>query len=231
MMRRLMPWLPGRERELVLVTLLFCGLLGIAAANRSSPAVLNLVLFTLEIGLPVALGIVAAGLIAGDPVLDLLLSVTRPPTHTLLQRLSALIGYGLLLAVLMLLAAWGWALPVPVSGVQALLIWVAPTALLVGAATAGALLRGKMLDGAASVLAVAGMALLSLTVGADCPSDPRRACYAALATPLMTLLRPLDPLWLANRLLWLAIGIALIVVGLGLVCREERLGTASHVEE
>lgn len=101
-------WLPGRKWELLLVTLLYAGLLGIAAWQRAHAEGLSIVLFTLEFGLPIALSIVASGLMANDPVLDLLLSVAQPPSRTLAQRLVVLLGYGLLLAALMLLAAVGW---------------------------------------------------------------------------------------------------------------------------
>lgn len=230
-MRPHVRWLPGRESELLLITLLYAALLAITAWNRAEPAAGLIVLVTLELALPVALGIVAAGLMANDPALDLLLSVPQPAPYTLAQRLAALLAYGLFLAALVLLAARGWELPLPTAGVQALLIWAAPAALLVGVATAGALMRGRMLDGAALVLAVAGMALLSLTVGLDCPLDPQRPCHAALASPLMTLVRPQDPLWLVNRVLWLSVGGLLLATGLRLVRQEERLLTAATGEE
>lgn len=120
---------------------------------------------------------------------------------------------------------------VPIAGVGAVLIWAAPTALFVGVATVGALLRGRMLDGVALALSTGGTALLTLTIQSDCPMDPDRACRAALATPLMTLVRPHDPLWLTNRLLWLMVGGALVVAGLWLVRQEERLVTAAQAEE
>lgn len=224
-------WLPGREWELLFVTLLSTGLLGIAAWQRANAEGLSIILFTLEFGMPVALSMVASGLMANDPVLDLLLSVAQPPPHTLAQRLVVLLGYGLLLAALILLAALWWGVTLPIAGVRAVLIWAAPTALFVGVATVGALLRGSVLDGVALALSTGGMALLTLTIQSDCPMDPGRACHAALVTPLMTLVRPHDPLWLANRLLWLTVGGALVVVGLWFVRQEERLVTAAQVAE
>lgn len=224
-------WLPGRRRELVLVTLLYIGLLSVAVWQRSSAEGLSIVLFTLEFGLPVTLSIVASGLIANDPVLDLLLSVSQPSSRTLAQRLAALLGYGLLLAALMLLAAAWLELNVPIAGIGAVLIWATPTALFVGVATAGSLLRGRMLDGVVLTLSTSWMTLLSLTVQSDCPLDPGHACHAALVTPLMTLARPHDPLWLANRLLWLAVGGGLVVAGLRLVQQEERLVMAAQAAE
>ncbi|MGH9817952.1 MAG: hypothetical protein ACRD6I_17945, partial [Candidatus Acidiferrales bacterium] len=104
-MRTFERWLPGREAEFLLVTLLYMGLLGLALLVRAAPEALPILLFTLEVGLPVALGIVAAGLMANDPVLDLLLSVPQPPPQTLAERLAVLLGYGLLLAALAFLAA------------------------------------------------------------------------------------------------------------------------------
>ncbi|HYN88779.1 MAG TPA: hypothetical protein VER55_09625 [Ardenticatenaceae bacterium] len=230
-MRPHVRWLPGRESELLLITLLYAALLAITAWNRAEPAAGLIVLVTLELALPVALGIVAAGLMANDPALDLLLSVPQPAPYTLAQRLAALLVYGLFLAALVLLAARGWELPLPIAGVQALLIWAAPAALLVGVATVGALMRGRMLDGAALVLAVAGMALLSLAAASDCPPDLRRPCHAALASPLMTLVRPQDPLWLVNRVFWLSVGGLLLATGSWLVRQEERLLAAATGEE
>jgi hypothetical protein len=189
------------------------------------------VLLLVELGVPVALGIVAAGLMANDPVLDLLLSVAQPPPRTLAERLTALLGYGLLLALLALLVARRLGLPLPVTDARALLIWVAPALLFTGIATVGALARGRMLDGVALVLGAGGLALLTLTIGADCPPDPASACRAALLVPLMTLLRPHDPLWPANRLLWGGIGCALLLAGLWLVRQEERLVTVPRSEE
>ncbi|HBY95558.1 MAG: hypothetical protein M5U01_14285 [Ardenticatenaceae bacterium] len=230
-MRNFKRRLPGREWEVLLVTLLSLGLLGLVVLLRPRPEARALVLLLLELGVPVALGVVAAGLMANDPVLDLLLSVAQPPPRTLAERLAALLGYGLLLAVLALLATRWMGVTLPITGVQAVLIWAAPALLFTGIATVGALARGRMLDGVALVLCIGGLALLTLTIGSDCPPDPESACQAAFLAPLMTLLRPHDPLWLANRLLWAGIGGALLIAGLWLVRDEERLVTAARTEE
>jgi hypothetical protein len=230
-MARFKRLLPGREWELLLVTLLYTGLLGLAASRSDEGEAVGILLVTLELGLPLVLSMVAARLMANDPVLDLLLSVAQSASKTLAQRLAVLLGYGLLLAVLMLLAVRWRGLALPIAGARAVLIWAAPTALFVGVATVGALLRGRMLDGVALAFGTWGLALFSPGILSACPVEPGRACYAALATPVLTLLRPEDPLWLANRVLWLGVGCMLLTAGLWLVRQEERLVTAAKAGE
>jgi hypothetical protein len=224
-------WLPTREWELLLVTLLYTGLFGLAVSRSDKGEAVGILLAILELGLPLALSMVAAGLIANDPVLDLLLSVAQSASETLGQRLAVLLGYGLLLAVVTLFAVRQWGLALPITGPRAVLIWAAPTALFVGIATVGALLRGRMLDGVALAFGTWGLTLFSSEILSTCPMEPERVCYAALATPMMTLLRPQDPLWLANRVLWLSVGCMLLTAGLWLVRQEERLVTATQAQE
>jgi hypothetical protein len=225
-------WLPTRRLEMGLTTLFILGLLLVVRWTRDQQGGPVVVLVTLEMLLPLAVGVTAAGLLAGDPALDLLLSVSQPVTRTLAERLAIVLGWGGLLGLTVQGLIGAWETPLPVQGLSRVLIWVAPALFLTGVATAGALVRGYLMDGLVAVMGILGWMLLTmLYVGYACPEGPAERCAIALVTPAMTLLRPSDPLWLFNRLIWSVIGLLLLATGLALTGREEQLVEAARAGE
>jgi hypothetical protein len=227
-MMRLLRRLPTRRVEmlasllLVLSCLILAGFLNDQFAREAS---LLLILITLEIILPLAMGLLSAGLLAGDPALDLLLSAHRPAWQTLLERLLFIGGVGALLASVALVLAAGWDLPLPKNGPAQIYIWLSPMGFYMGLSSVAALLRGKMLDGVLAVLGVMGVSLMMVTqIPRLCAGNaPGTPCIGWLASPMMTLGNPTDAYWPINRLLWLLLGVALLSLSLRLVRREEAI--------
>lgn len=214
--------LPGRRREVGLITGLIGGL--VVLIWRIGTGGAGIALLGLEVLLPLGPAIVAAGLLAEDPLLDLLLSVPQPARRTLGHRLAVVLGWGAGLS-LSLQAGAAWAgIALPRAGPTQTLIWVTPLILYTGLATAGALIRGRMLDGVTLALAVWTGSLLTLPLlRVACAEAPASGCLLALASPAMTQLLPTDPLWLLNRGLWLGVGSLLLSLGWVLTQQEERL--------
>lgn len=226
-MAQFLKQLPGHRLELGLAAVLAISSLILVWWNREAESGITLALVSMELLLPMALGMIAAGLLAGDPALDLLLSVPRPAPRTLAQRLTIVLGIGALLgsATQGLVALWG--IDLPISGPRQSLIWAAPTLLYVGQATAAALLRGQMVDGLVVTAAAWGATLITMPfIGEICSQSRDNHCLAALVSPAMTLIRAGDHNWLLNRLIWLGLGFLLLAIGLLLARREEVLITA-----
>jgi hypothetical protein len=191
-----------------------------------------LALLTLELLLPLCVGAVAAGLLAGDPTLDLLLSAPQPLRRTLARRLAVVLGWGAVLGLIVQGGIDMWELPLAVQGLSQVLIWATPMLFLTGVATAGALVRGQVTDGLIAILAMLGWALFIMPyIRRVCAQAPSEQCAAALVTPAMTLMRPLDRYWPLNRLIWLVAGLLLLAAGLALTGREERLVQAARESE
>ncbi len=221
-------WLPARRVELLVALLLTLGCFALAGylhGRNSDAEVLLVILVTLEIIVPLAMGVLSAGLLAGDPALDILLSAHRPAWQTLLERLL-FIGYlGVLLSCIALALAAYWDLPLPKEGSQAIFIWLSPMVFYMGLSSVAALLRGRMLDGAVAALGIMGISLMIvMQIPQLCTGNaPGYPCIAWLASPMMTLGNPGDAFWPLNRLIWLFIGFALLGLSLKLACREEPL--------
>lgn len=228
----LLKWLPERRLELGLVTLLVLGLLIPIWWTRDQQTGSVLALVTLELFLPLGVGVVAADLLAGDPALDLLLSTPQPASRTLARRLVVVLGWGGVLGSTVQGMVDMWEIPLSVQGLSQVLIWTTPTLFLTGVATAGALVRGHVTDGLIGVLGVLGWTLLIMPyIGHVCAQMPSEQCAVALVTPAMTLMRPLDRYWPLNRLIWLIAGLLLLAAGLALTSREERLVRAAREAE
>ena len=218
--------LPSRRLELVFCLGVVLGFFGLTWLTRQMGD-LNywLGLISLEALLPLATGVVAAGLLAEDPALEILLTAHRPAWQVLLERLVILAALGGLLGVSMTLAASRWGIAFPKEGTDRFFIWLSPMVFCLGLASAAALLRGRMLDGVMAVSIAFGASLLSpLQIQRLCAGRPAgTACAGWLACPTLTLANPLEPTWPLNRLLWLTLGFGLLVASLVLAKREEPL--------
>jgi hypothetical protein len=225
---RIFTRLPTRRFELLvtlLLTLACIGLAGYVGAEMDERGAALIIIVTLEIILPVGMGLLAAGLLAGDPALDILLSAHRPARQVLVERLLLIAGAAVLFAWVALSLAAHWRLPLPREGSAQLYFWLSPLVFNLGLGSAVSLLRGKMLDGALAVLAVMGISLMLLPqIPRLCAANPPGVpCIGWLASPLMTLGSPGDAYWPLNRLVWLFLGIGLLALSQRLACREEPL--------
>jgi len=224
----LLRWLPVRRVELLLILLLVLGCFGLAAFLREEfahEAAQVLMMIVLEILLPLGMGLVSAGVLAGDPALDIVLSAFRPGWRALVERLLFVGGVGALFgtAATVLMVQWNLALPVEGSG--RLYIWLSPMAFYMGLGSAVSLVRGKMLDGALAVLGTMGGSLMILAqIPLLCAgAAPGAPCAWWLASPMMTLGNPGEAYWPLNRIFWLFLGVGLLALSLRLARREEPL--------
>jgi hypothetical protein len=224
--------LPGRRLELGLsvgVPLLF-GLFAWFFRNAGSG---GFMVFTLEIVLPLLSAIAVAGLLAGDPGLDLLLSAPRKAWITLLGRILRVSLLSALTALALVSLAAAGKIPLPVQGTDTIFIWLPPLVFLSGVSTWGALFRGRYSGGA---VAAVGFALLGYYGSAllgeffrVVEADPTR--YSPLVLPFLTVSNPHHPGWPVNRLLWTGIGLLLLAAALRLADREEVLLDGLRIEE
>lgn len=216
--------LPTRRVELLaclIVVFAFTSLIRLSRPlGDMSP---SLAILTLEALLPMALGVVAAGMLAGDPAAEILLTAHRPAWMVLGERMLWLSVIGCLtgLAVQSLILHWGVSLPK--ESTDQLFIWLSPLVFSLGLGSAAAHLRGRMLDGALAVsLVICASLLLISQYPRLCPQPEQDgACLAWLLSPTMTLGSAGDAYWGLNRLLWLGMGGLLLAISLRLARREE----------
>jgi hypothetical protein len=228
--------LPARRFEILIGLLAAASVFGlarIAQLNHMGGIVYWFALFSLEWVLPVGAGLSAAGLLAGDPALDILLSAHRPAYQVLRERLLLVTGIAFMLGSAALPLASAWKIAIPHSGSDRFFIWLSPLVFCTGLACSVSLVRGRALDGVLATLLVMGGSLLSLTaIPRWCMNLlPEKGCAWWLISPIMTLGSPGDPLWPLNRLLWLALGASLIGLSLRLARREEPLLQDVTMEE
>jgi hypothetical protein len=220
--------LPSRRLELLfsLLLLLGCyGLIGLLQKQHTSELAFWLALLTLELLLPLVIGVLAAGLLAGDTALDILLTAHRPAWQVLAERLLFLTAVGVLTGGAGLLLSEGWGIMLPKDGVDRIFIWLSPMAFCLGLSSAVALLRGRMLDGILATMGMMGLSLIMLPlIPRGCAGNPAgTACAWWLASPIMTLGNAADAFWPLNRLTWLGAGLALLAISYILAQREEPL--------
>lgn len=223
---KLLVRLPARRLELLISVFLVIGsdiLVWLLRPTGELASLLDLV--NLELILPLALGLLAAGLLAGDPSLELLLTAHRPAWRVLLERLCLLFLLGALLGTILLFLSDHWGLYLPRDGADRLFIWLSPFVFCLGLSSTAALLRGRTLDGVIATAAGMGLSLMALTqIPRGCSNFPAgAACPWWLASPLMTIGNPQDTYWPLNRIVWLFSGLALIIFSLRLAQREEPL--------
>jgi ABC-type transport system involved in multi-copper enzyme maturation permease subunit len=205
--------------------LLILGMIGFVWVNRFLEDATKIVVFTLESLMPLLFGIVAAGLLADDPTLELLLSMPRPASKILFGRLLSVMGVGALLGFAMQILAHTWNIYVPYEGIEQMLIWLAPLIFFVGLSSAVGLTRGRMLDGVMICISlwVTFFVIARIIIG-KCQEMPvGSVCLWMLTSPFVTPLQSVDSLWLANRLAWIALGAGLLWVSLQLAQNEDRL--------
>jgi hypothetical protein len=217
---------PARRAELIGCLLVLLGMLAGVYALRMQPDFAGLLaLFTLELLLPLGMGLMAAGCLAGDPILDILLTAHRPAWQVLVERLAFLLALGGLIGWMALRLFERWQLPLPIRAEDRLFIWLSPLLVCLGLASAVSLLRGRTLDGGMSVVALMGGALVTAPfVPYGCAATPPGGlCVWWLVNPLATLGGGLGRTWPFNRLLWLILGVGLLALSLYLARREEAL--------
>lgn len=136
-----------------LVTILFCGLALLMTLGGADKAQVSRILVAgLELGLPLAAGVVAAGIAAEEPAIDLQLALLTHYRTTLLRRLALLVAWISLFAfawsvALQLLGLWSLWVPEPFLVGQ--LVWVSPLLWFVAVGAAVALvLGGRSVSGA-----------------------------------------------------------------------------------
>ena len=225
----LIRWLPNHQLDLLLTAIWGFGMIGVIWVYQDTIPSL-LLLATMELLLPSILSILAAGLIINDPVLDILLSVSQPIWHTIMQRFLLICAIAGLLGVTYQILANTWVKEMPILGWQQTLIWGAPTLFYMGLATIVAIIRGYT-NALVVALGFWGVNLLSLAlIPTACRSVAlNQTCWSAVISPVLTLLRPQDPNWLLNRFIWLSIGLLCLLGTLVLARREERLITAASL--
>jgi len=231
---RLLRRFPARRAELLGCLFVLLGMLaGVGALRQQMDLTSLLALFTLELLLPLGLGLMAAGCLAGDPILEILLTAHRPAWQVLVERLAFLLALGGLLGWMALRLMERWQVPLPIRAEDRLFIWLSPLIFCLGLGSAIALLRGRMLDGGLMVITLMGGSLIAVPLTtrgcAGIPSDA--ICGWWLLNPLATLGGGLGLVWSFNRLLWLGIGAGLLVLSIFLARREEALLPAAGMVE
>jgi hypothetical protein len=108
--------LPGRKLELALMVALTLGFTVLLWFTRGGEAAGLIALAFLELLLPLVPATLAAGLLANDPALTLLLSVRRRASLTLLQRLLAVFAVTALIALGVQVLLYFWEVTLVVGG-------------------------------------------------------------------------------------------------------------------
>ncbi len=225
---------PARRAELLGCLLILLGMLaGVGALRMQMDLASLLALFTLELLLPLGMGLMAAGSLADDPILEILLTPHRPAWQVLVERLAFLFAVGGLMGWMALRLFERWQLPLPIRAEDRVFIWLSPLLFCLGFASAAALLRGRTLDGTVLVITWMGGALVTVPfVTQGCAATPPgELCVWWLVNPLATLGGGLGHVWPFNRLLWLSLGMGLLVLSIYLARREEALLHAAGAVE
>ena len=224
--------LPHRRLEITIVALIILALIGLLWISRASESGPRISITAMEILVPLLVGILAAGLLADDPALELLLTAPLPTRHILADRLIIVLTLGAFSCLGLQLLTNSWRIFLPYDGIDQAFIWISPLIFYAGASSSASLIRGRMLDGVIVCLIVSVVALLSgPIIATSCQGIPLIAgCWLAVLNPLMTSSTPYDPFWPANRVLWFILGALLVGTSLLLAGQGERLFHDTPVE-
>jgi len=224
--------LPERRKELLAASGLLLAALWYFRLNTGNESAAFTLIIILELLLPLPFSLVVAGIFAGDPVMELLQASPRPAFLALAERSAIVLGSGAIVGAIFLILARAWRVYLPMNGLHQVLIWLSPLILLGGVASLGSLARGKVVDGIlAAILLWLASAASRQVVGLFCQDIPvDQACSAALVSPALTSVRPLDPGWLLNRLIWLLMGLFFLGFSTRLAGNEERLVKIASAE-
>lgn len=173
----------------------------------------------LEMGLPLAAGVVAASLVGRDPAVELQVSVFRDYRTTLVRRLTILLGWTAMIAlgtsVALTLSGWWQRWPLAPDPMLGQLGWLAPTLWLAGLGfLLGALLRSP---------AAAGGLVAAVWIAHQVLADVMQQWFWSRLLHLFATTRGNGMDWLANRAVLLGTGSALLVAGWLVLARTERL--------
>ena len=224
--------LPHRRLEFSIVAGIILVLMLLMWSSRASESGTRVSITAMELLVPLLVGILAAGLLADDPALELLLTAPRPTRYILADRLIIVLTLGVFSCLGLQLLTNIWGIFVPYDGIDQAFIWISPLLFYAGASSSASLIRGRMLDGVIVCLVVSVVALLSGPIlAASCQGSPLIAgCWLAVLNPLMTSSTPYDPFWPANRVLWFVSGALLVGASLLLAGQGERLFHDTPVE-
>jgi hypothetical protein len=224
--------LPYRRSEILIAVILMSGFIGLLWFTRRGDYATRVSITATEIFLPLLMGIIAAGLLADDPVLELLLTAPRPTQFILVDRIVVVLGFGTILGITVQLLTNAWGIFLPYEGIDQAFIWISPLVFYIGASSSVSLVRGRMLDGVILCLVITGLALLNgQIIAASCQGSTLIAgCRLAVLNPLMTSSLPYDPLWPVNRVFWFVIGVLLVGASLLLAGHGERFFRDTPVE-
>ena len=224
--------LPHRRSEIRVAVILMFGLIGLLWLSQRGNYGTRISIAAIEIFLPLLMGIIAAGLLADDPALELLLTAPRPTQYILVERIIVVLGIGVIFGIAVQVLTNAWGIFLPHEGITQAFIWISPLVFYIGASSAVSLVRGRMLDGVILCLVISGIALLSgQIIVASCQGSTLiGGCWLAVLNPLMTSSLPYDPLWPVNRVLWLVIGVLLVGASLLLAGHGERFFRDTPVE-
>jgi hypothetical protein len=189
------------------------------AGSGNDVAVARTLQAVLEMGMPLAAGVVAASLVGRDVAVELQVSVLREYRTTLLRRLMITLAWTAVVAggttVALMVSGWWNIWPLAPEPALGQLTWLAPTVFLGGL---GFLLGAYLRSPAAAGGLVAGVWLAQqLLAGA------MQAWVGSRLVFLFATTRGSGADWLANRLVLLASGAALLVAGWLVLARAERL--------
>lgn len=175
----------------------------------------------LELGLPLAAGLVASHIVADDPAVDLQLALQTRYQTTVLRRLALTIGWAALLALLWTSALRASGLlweEIPGPVLLGELTWAAPLLWFVGA---GAVLALVFRSRTASVAVLGGLWMVELMfAGLFLGREWLRPLYL-----FATLRGPGADFWLSNRLVLIGVGLALILGVVLILKNSESLAT------
>ena len=192
-----------------LVASLFCGLALLMTLGGADKAQVSRVLVAgLELGLPLGAGVVAAGIAADEPAIDLQLALLIRYRTTLLRRLALLVVWTALFCLLWSAAlrlSGLWSAWVPETFLVGQLVWVSPLLWFVTVGAAVALVFGGRSVGGALLggLWTFEIVFRGLFIGKD---------WLRPEFLFATTFAPGADYWLSNRLALISTA---LVVGLG----------------